>query len=63
MREQQIVFTYGELIDAFNVWNSVIEAGDMPNQPVGDNVGEMFTNYLIATVNKSRADRLTSYNK
>lgn len=63
MREQQIVFTYGELIDAFNVWNSVLEAGDMPNQPAGDNVGEMFTNYLITTINKDRANRLTSYNK
>jgi hypothetical protein len=63
MLDTQIIFTYRELIEAFNQWNSVLDNGDVPKTPPGTNAGEMFTNYLIEVVNKIRADRLTSYNK
>jgi hypothetical protein len=61
MRDQQITFTYGELIEAFNEWNRTIDQGIVPKRPVGNDYGEMFTNYLITSVNKIRADKLTSY--
>jgi hypothetical protein len=61
MREQKIVFTYGELIEAFNEWNKILDLGIIPERPVGNDYGEMFTNYLIASVNKIRSDKLTSY--
>lgn len=63
MLDKQIIFTYRELIDAFNEWNKVLDAGDVPKTPPGTNAGEMFTNYLIEVVNKIRRDRFTSYNK
>ena len=63
MLDKQIVFTYGELIDAFNTWNSVLERNEVPATPIGNNAGEMFTNYLIDTVNKARQQRLTTYGK
>ena len=63
MLEERIVFTYGELIDAFNTWDAIITKGSLPSKPNGRDAGEMFTNYLIETINKQRQDRLTSYDK
>jgi hypothetical protein len=63
MLDKQITFTYGELIDAFNNWNKILDKGEIPERPIGNDYGEMFTNYLINSVNKIRADRLTSYRK
>ena len=63
MLDKQITFTYGELIEAFNQWNVALDSGNTPERPIGNNPGEMFTNYLINVVNKLRADRLTSYGK
>ena len=63
MLDKQITFTYGELITVFNQWNDIIESGKVPERPIGNNYGEMFTNYLISGVNKLRAECLTTYNK
>ncbi len=63
MLDKHITFTYGELIEAFNEWNKTLDSGKVPDRPDGNTWGEMFTNYLITSVNKIRADRLTSYRK
>ena len=63
MLDKHITFTYGELIDAFNHWNKIIDSGSVPNRPIGNNYGEMFTNYLINTINEFRKERLTTYDK
>lgn len=62
MKEQIISFTYGELIEAFNTWNTTLEEGKVPPRPLGVDVGQMYCNYLIATVNKARQDKLAGYN-
>ncbi len=63
MLEKQITFTYGELIEAFTVWDWSIKNNKIVETPLGTTPGEMFTNYLINTVNSIRADKLTSYRK
>jgi hypothetical protein len=63
MLDKQITFTYGELIEAFNNWNKVLDSGKVPERPVGNNYGEMFCNYLIESVNQIRTERLTTYRK
>jgi hypothetical protein len=63
MLEKQITFTYGELIEAFDSWNKVLEQGEVPERPTGNTYGEMFCNYLIESVNKIRTERLTTYRK
>lgn len=57
MKDEIIYFTYGELINAFNNWGKLLDAGEVPERPVGNNFGEMFCNYLITTVNKDRESR------
>jgi|688.fasta_scaffold1730366_1 hypothetical protein len=61
MLDKHITFTYGELIEAFNEWNKILEQDKVPERPTGNTWGEMFTNYLITSVNKIRAEKLTSY--
>ena len=63
MLNKHITFTYGELIDAFNHWDNTLDSGKIPERPIGNNYGEMFTNYLISTINEFRKERLTTYDK
>jgi len=63
MLDKHITFTYGELIEAFEKWNSILYQGSIPERPAGNKIGEIFCNYLIESVNSIRADKLTNYRK
>ena len=60
---KQVVFTYKELITAFEIWFNLLENGEIPNRPDGEHIGIMATNYLIDLVNQQRRKLLTEYNK
>ena len=64
MNNQQIVFTYSELIEAIDTWYDQIITESLPEErPPGETVGEIALNHIISIVNANRQKALTSYAK